>query len=158
MTTTAANTAVSLFKHAQIGTELANSLFVRETTSGSKTVCLLPATAKGGGMSLKTVSGLTGQALKAYKRRQADGLKVCIAKECAGLAASSDWTGRKMTQSASGTVGFFLDPCEAAPITPEQVKASAKLLTDEELQAILDERKATKADTKAIDVSATVSK
>lgn len=135
--------AIDLFKSTTVTDELVSAINVRVNDNGSATMGLLPSTAKDGGASLKSISGLKGQALKAYRRRMADGLKSAMAKEFAARTATTEWTGRKVTVTATGAIGFFIEPCESAPVDAAAVKANAKLLTDDDLLALISERKLT---------------
>jgi hypothetical protein len=102
--------AISVFTTAKPTEKLAVLLTLKESKGGARAVALLPATAKDGKPSIKSITGLKGQALKAYRRQRQDELKTAMSREFAGLASSPDWTGRKLTVSKTGVVGFFLEP------------------------------------------------
>jgi hypothetical protein len=131
--------AIEVFTVAKPSEALAKVITLRESSTGGRAVTLLPATAKAGKESMATVLGLKGQALKAKRREYQDMLKSAMAKEFAGLSTRNDWTGRKLTVSKTGAVGFFLEPAIAISVDPKE--AAAKL-TDDELMAILVARKA----------------
>lgn len=107
--------AIEVFRHAKPSEDLAKSVTLRVTDKGAKRLGLLPAVSKSG-PSLKSVSGLTGQALKRWKRERAAELKTAMAREFGGLASDAGFVGRSITVSASGVIGFFLEPSEVPAV------------------------------------------
>lgn len=128
-----------IFTVAPVADDLNRVAVARVSTSGSMTLGLLPATAKNGMPSLKSVSGLKGQALKAFKRRMQDDMKTAMAKEFAGRCSQSGWTGRKVTISKSGVMGFFIEQAGEAPVVKDATSVAEGLPT-EQLLAILEKR------------------
>ena len=134
--------AIELFTHgkAAITADLQKVLTLRTASGGAATVAIVPATGKG--VSVKSLTGLKGQALKAFRRRQQVALKGAMAKEFSGMASSPEWTGRKITVSKSGVVGFFLEPGDGGNVDP---KAAAATLSTAELKAMIAAREAAAA-------------
>ena len=134
-------TAVELFHHEKPSELLAKAITLRETSTGSKRLGLLPAKSKSGD-SLAKVSGLTGQALKRWKRDRQSEFKVTMAKEFFGLSADARYLGRSVTVSRSGVMGFFLEPSgvgadEAAKIAEAEEKSKSLEAENEALKAKL---------------------
>lgn len=130
--------ALTLFRHSAPNEELAKAMHLRESDSGSRTVGLLPSTSKDG-PSLSQLCGLKGQALKKFKRTMQDELKRQMAKEFAGLSASADWTGRKLTVLKTGAIGFFLEPTREGAASPKVVVLEQEVARKvQELAALRD--------------------
>ncbi len=128
--------AVTLFKHSEPSVEFVKALNATQTKSGSTSLGLLPCTAKDGKPSLASVFGLKGQALKRAKRQRQDELKTLMAKEFAGMASSNCFTGGRITMTASGCMGFRLDP------TGEVPQKAIKDLTAEERETLRKQKMA----------------
>lgn len=126
--------AIALFRHTTPSELLGKSVTLRTSESGARRLGLLPASSKSG-PSLKSISGLKGQALKKFKRERAAELKVAMSREFAGLAADPAFVGRSVTVSKTGVLGFFLEPCDApAADATALTEAEAKI---KELEAKL---------------------
>lgn len=107
--------AISLFttQGAELAknTELVGVLTFKQSESGRARVGLLAASSKDpAAVTMKTVSGLKGQALKAFKRRNQVALMQAMAKEHAAVTTSGAYGGREMAVSKSGAVTFTYQP------------------------------------------------
>lgn len=138
---TSTMTAIELFKHEKPSDLLAKAVTLRESATGAMRLGLLPAKSKDG-QSLAKISGLTGQALKRWKRDRQAEFKVTMSREFAGLSADPQYLGRSVTVSKSGVMGFFLEPSgvsaeEAAKLAEAEDKSKALEAENEALKAKL---------------------
>jgi hypothetical protein len=135
-------TAIELFKHEKPSDLLAKAVTLRSSATGAMRLGLLPAKSKDGPDLRQASGGLTGQALKRWKRERQAEFKVTMSREFAGLSADPQYLGRSVTVSKSGVLGFFLEPSgvspeEAAKIAEAEDRAKTIEAENESLKAEL---------------------
>lgn len=143
-------TAIELFKHEKPSDLLAKAVTLRESATGAMRLGLLPAKSKTGPDLRQASGGLTGQALKRWKRERQAEFSVTMSREFAGLSAGQQYLGRSVTVSKSGVIGFFLEPSgvsaeEAAKLAEAEERAKSIEAENEALKAELAALKAKNA-------------
>lgn len=89
--------------------------------------------------SLAALSGLKGEALKAYERRQRDWLKIQMNQVVSAAMASAEYTGGSMRMGKNGSLAFRLAKVEqykAPAITADSILTK---FTSEELMELAEQ-------------------
>lgn len=112
-------------------------LNIRKTDNGTS-VTVLKRTGKTD--SLSAVSGLKGDALKAWERKQRDALKVKMNQIVSAAMASPEYTGGSMRIGKNGSLSFRLPKVEAPKQPTITSDSILEKFTSEELMELADRK------------------
>lgn len=107
--------------------ELVGKVKAKVSKRGGVTMSLMPLTSKTGD-SLAKLSGLSGDALEAYRQRLAMELKTEMNVLAGRIATDRNYEGGKVIKKADGTIGMEWKPIKEEVLTVVSPEAAMKVL------------------------------